>query len=78
MSSGSQFYIVESAGGAHHLDGGYTVFGRVIEGMDAVEAIADVETNENNRPLENVHMKNVDVRLFTEEQLSQEYGFVIP
>jgi len=77
-SSGSQFYIVEDSQGEPHLDDAYTVFGMVIDGMDAVETIASVETDENDRPLENVYMKNVDVVLFTEEQLLNSYEFVIP
>lgn len=41
-------------GGTPHLDGTYTVFGRVIEGMEVVEAIQAVETDTNDRPLEDV------------------------
>ena len=42
-----------------HLDGGYTVFGEVTEGMDVLEAIQKVETDENDRPLEDVRMLKV-------------------
>lgn len=42
-----------------HLDGGYTVFGEVTEGMDVLEAIQKVETDEYDRPLENVRMLKV-------------------
>lgn len=41
-------------GGAPHLDGSYTVFGQVIEGMDVAERIQTVETDKNDRPLEDV------------------------
>ena len=41
-------------GGTPHLDGTYTVFGRVIEGLDVVEAIQAVATDANDRPLEDV------------------------
>ena len=42
-----------------HLDGGYTVFGEVTEGMEVLEAIQKVETDEYDRPLEDVRMLKV-------------------
>ena len=42
-----------------HLDGAYTVFGEVTEGMDVLEAIQKVETDEYDRPLEDVRMLKV-------------------
>ena len=42
-----------------HLDGAYTVFGEVTEGMDVLEAIQKVATDENDRPLEDVRMLRV-------------------
>ncbi|WP_063850738.1 peptidylprolyl isomerase [Flammeovirga sp. SJP92] len=55
-SSGSQFYIVESKDGAHHLDGEYTVFGMVVKGMDVVEKIAELEINREGKPLKRVEI----------------------
>ena len=42
-----------------HLDGAYTVFGEVTEGMDVLEAIQKVATDENDRPLEDIRMRKV-------------------
>ncbi len=55
-SSGSQFYIVQKAEGTPHLDGKYTVFGKVVSGMDVVDKIASVEVNKSGRPYEPIRM----------------------
>jgi len=46
--------IYKTIGGAPHLDGAYTVFGEVIEGMNIVDSISNVNTGKANRPVENV------------------------
>ncbi len=56
-SSGSQFYICLAD--LPNLDGAYTVFGRVYDGMDVVDQIAEVETDGNDNPVERVEMTNV-------------------
>jgi peptidyl-prolyl cis-trans isomerase B (cyclophilin B) len=52
-------YIIR--GGTPHLDGQYTVFGEVIEGMEVVKTIQGVETDKNNRPLEDIVIKRMVV-----------------
>ncbi len=58
-SSGSQFYICLAD--LPNLDGGYTVFGRVVEGMDVVDLIAAVERDPADNPIERVEMTNVSL-----------------
>lgn len=56
-SNGSQFYICLRD--LPHLDGAYTVFGRVIEGMDVVDKISHVKTDQRNNPLEKVVIESI-------------------
>lgn len=48
-------------GGAPYLDYNYTVFGQVIEGMNVVDTIAAAETDDNDKPIENVVITNVEI-----------------
>ena len=61
LASPYQFFIVQQQGGAHHLDGDYTVFGEVISGMDVVDKIAQVETDEGDWPIKNVYIDKVRI-----------------
>ncbi len=63
-SAGSQFFIMHKD--APHLDGSYAAFGKVTEGMEVVNQIADVKTDYSDRPLEPQVMKKVTVELFGE------------
>lgn len=60
-TNGSQFFIVLPETRATMLDGGYSIFGQVYEGMDAVDAIAKVKTDDNDMPLEKVVIKKVEI-----------------
>ncbi|WP_299390126.1 peptidylprolyl isomerase [uncultured Gelidibacter sp.] len=61
LASPYQFFIVQKHGGAHHLDGSYTVFGKVIDGMDVVDKIASQETDGSEWPLNNIYIRSVEI-----------------
>lgn len=56
-SASSQFFIVHKD--SAFLDGQYAAFGRVVDGMDAVDEIASARTDYNDRPLSDIRMKRV-------------------
>lgn len=64
-SAGSQFFIMHK--NSPHLDGAYAAFGKVIEGQENVNKIAETATDYSDRPLEPQIMKQVTVELFGEE-----------
>ncbi len=55
-SSPYEFFIVQSETGAHHLDNEHTVFGRVTDGMDVVDKIAQVKVDQGEWPLQNIYL----------------------
>lgn len=63
-SAGSQFFIMHQ--NSPHLDGAYAAFGQIIEGMDAVNKIAETATDYSDRPMEPQIMKKVTVETFGE------------
>ena len=58
-SAGSQFFIMHET--SPHLDGAYAAFGKIIEGMDIVNKIAETSTDYRDRPFEDQIMKSVTV-----------------
>lgn len=61
MASPYEFFIVQQPGGAKHLDGDYTIFGKVIAGLDVVDTIAAQETDGSEWPLHNIYIKKVEI-----------------
>ena len=59
-SAGSQFFIMHQA--APHLDGQYAAFGKVIKGIEVVDAIASVQTNYFDAPLQKVVIKSIKIK----------------
>lgn len=58
-SAGSQFFIMHQ--NSPHLDGAYAAFGKITEGLDVIDAIADVPTDFRDRPLEDQVIRTMEV-----------------
>ena len=61
-SAGSQFFIMHKT--SPHLDGSYAAFGKITEGMDIVNKIAETETDFRDRPLDDQQIKSMTVDTF--------------
>ena len=59
-SAGSQFFIMHQD--APHLDGQYAAFGKVVKGIEVVDAIASVKTNYYDMPFEKVVINNIYIK----------------
>lgn len=53
--------VYKTIGGSPHLDGEYTIFGRVTKGMEIIDKIAELETDDNNRPKVDVRIKRMRI-----------------
>ena len=58
-SSGSQFYIVQDPANCAHLDGEYTIFGEVVDGLPVIDKIAAERTDRNDRPVGDVKIISI-------------------
>jgi len=61
LASPFEFFIIQQKGGSHFLDGDYTIFGKVIKGMDVIDKMAAVETDEADWPLRNIYIRNAEI-----------------
>lgn len=68
LSARCQFYIVQNKEGEHRLDGDYTVYGKVIKGMDVVDAMVSVARDSLDEPLTSITI-DVNVLLMTAQDL---------
>ena len=66
-----------SIGGSPHLDGEYTVFGRVVEGLDVIDKIAAVKIGQANKPIEDIQMK-VSLEMVKRDFITKNYGYQYP
>jgi len=61
LASPYEFFIVVTKPGSYHLDGGFTPFGKVIQGMDVVDKINQVEVGKGDWPQQNVYIEKAEV-----------------
>ena len=61
LASPYEFFIVVTNPGSYHLDGEYTPFGKVIEGMDVVDKINKVRVGKGDWPFQNIYIKKAEV-----------------
>lgn len=72
-----QIEAYTTKGGAPHLDRGYTVFGRVVEGLPVIDSIANVQTDNADRPLKDIPM-TMKVESVKKKDMSRMYGIQYP
>ncbi len=66
-----------TVGGVPSLDGAYTVFGRVVEGLDVIDKIAAVSTAAGYKPLENIYIV-MEVKKMPKSEITEKYGYDYP
>lgn len=69
--------LYTTVGGAPHLDSEYTVFGRVVEGLDVIDKIAAVETGRMDKPVKDTYM-TMEVELVSKKKITEMYGYEYP
>lgn len=69
--------VYASVGGVPHLDAEYTVFGQVVVGLEVIDKIAAVETNQRDKPLKDLRMF-MEVKEMTRSEITKQYGFEYP
>jgi len=67
----------ETIGGYPWLDLDYTVFGKVISGMEVIDKISSQERDRANRPIKHIYMK-VSVKEMSRKKIQKEYGYIFP
>lgn len=64
-------------GGAPHLDGEYTVFGRVVEGFNVIDSIATVEVGPGDKPVKDIPI-TIELDKMSKKKITEQYGYTYP
>jgi peptidyl-prolyl cis-trans isomerase B (cyclophilin B) len=75
--SDAQIEDYKNIGGAPHLDGEYTVFGRVVEGLNVVDSIATVRTAGADKPVKDIFM-TAEIEKMSKKKITEQYGYEYP
>ncbi|GAB2489860.1 peptidylprolyl isomerase [Algoriphagus taiwanensis] len=70
LSARCQFYIVQNKEGLSRLDGNYTIFGKVIKGMEIVDQIVSVKRDENDQPLHTITL-DIDIIYLSKKEFNK-------
>jgi len=73
----AQIEAYSTVGGAPHLDGDYTVFGRVVEGLDVIDKISSQPTGAADRPASNIIM-TMTLEELPKKEITEKYGYTYP
>lgn len=76
ISARCQFYIVQNKNGLHRLDNDYTIFGKVIKGMNLVDSIVNEKRDKNDQPLHTIKF-DVNIIKLSAKKLKS-LGFIVP
>ena len=66
-----------TVGGVPHLDGAYTVFGRIVEGLEVIDKIASDKTGAADKPVEDIPM-TFKIKKISKEKITKDYGYSYP
>ncbi|MFT4862653.1 MAG: peptidyl-prolyl cis-trans isomerase B (cyclophilin B) [Pseudohongiellaceae bacterium] len=76
LAAACQFYVVQNQEGLARLDDNYMIYGHVFKGMDVVDALVKVETDDSDKPLVDIPV-DVNVILMTQAEI-EAFGFQLP
>jgi peptidyl-prolyl cis-trans isomerase B (cyclophilin B) len=75
--SAEQLKVYSTIGGVPFLDGNYTVFGHVVNGLDVIDKITAVQKDQNNRPLEDIRMTITKSKM-SKSKIEKDFGYKFP
>ncbi|MFY0651154.1 MAG: peptidylprolyl isomerase [Cyclobacteriaceae bacterium] len=72
-----QISTYTTTGGAPHLDGDYTVFGKVVEGLEVIDKVANQKTAGRDKPVEDIPL-TMEVVEMKKKEITEKYGYIYP